>query len=514
MSNWIFLLCLVAGSIATARATINNVHMFQLNSYKSKTHLSWIKKNIVKTWSQIFMLFFSLPVLLINHFVFYFVLSSVFIILWFVDKPKKVAKKPLVFTSRVKRMIITIAVFYIGVALFSFTIEPPYQYIAILIFYVLTPIVPIAANAINAPIEVAIRRYYINDAKKIISSCPNLIIIGITGSYGKTSVKYCLTTLLREKYNVLMTPESYNTTMGIVKTIREQLRSTHEVFVCEMGAKKKGEIKEICDIISPTHGIITSIGEQHLETFKTVEAILETKFELIHATKGMAFLNGDNALIRANLPDRLFQTYGCKSINDFFAYDIKVSSDGTTFSVNCRGEILANLKIELIGEHNIINVVGSIAVCKYLGVSSDEIRNQLKRILPPPHRLQLIRKNTVTIIDDAYNSNPSGCEAALKALDLFDSCKILISPGMIELGPKQNEYNYNFGVNAARVCDYIFLVGKKQTKPIFKGIISTNYDPSKVFVVGTLEEAISMAYHIEVRDSKTILFENDLPDNY
>ena len=166
----------------------------------------------------------------------------------------------------------------------------------------LAPLLTVIGNIVNSPIEKANRQYYINDAKKMLKACPDLKVIGITGSYGKTSVKYYLSTVLKAKYNVLMTPESYNTPMGVVKTIREQLRPTHEVFVCEMGARHVGDIKEICDIVFPEYGIITSIGEQHLETFKSIDNIIKTKFELYDAVsdKSKMFLNGDTENNKSN----------------------------------------------------------------------------------------------------------------------------------------------------------------------------------------------------------------------
>ena len=136
-------------------------------------------------------------------------------------------------------------------------------------------------------------RWYINDAKKIIKNCPDLLVIGITGSFGKTSVKYFLDELLSVKYNVLKTPGNFNTTLGVVKTIRSSLRATHDIFLCEMGAKNIGDIKEICDIVHPKMGIITSVGEMHLESFKSIENVRKTKFELADSLpeNGKIFLN-------------------------------------------------------------------------------------------------------------------------------------------------------------------------------------------------------------------------------
>lgn len=157
----------------------------------------------------------------------------------------------------------------------------------------------IVANVINHPMEAGINQHYINDAVKA-EKRPGLTVISVTGSYSKTSVKFYLQTLLQEKYNVLVTPESFNTPMGVVRTIRGSLKPTTEIFVCEMGARHVGDIKEICDMVHPNHGVITSIGPQHLETFFNMENIQKTKFELADALPegGMLFLNGDNDYIQ------------------------------------------------------------------------------------------------------------------------------------------------------------------------------------------------------------------------
>ena len=383
-------------------------------------------------------------------------------------------------------------------------------------FFSIAPLLPMFINLINAPIEGSIRKYYINDAKKILRSCPNLIVIGITGSFGKTSVKYFLTTLLRAKYNVLMTPESFNTPMGVVKTIREQLRPTHEIFVCEMGAKFKGDIKELCDIVNPTHGIITSIGEQHLETFKSVDNIIQTKFELANAVAdtGILLLNGDNDYINSQQVNQLHYTYGLLKNNDCHSTKMYVSQNGTEFSLICGKDETSLMKTKLVGEHNVTNLLGAIAMAKQLGVTDAQIKSQLIKIESPPHRLQLIKNGNTTIIDDSYNSNPSGSKAALKTLSLFNGYKILVTPGMVDLGDKQDELNFNLGVYAAEVCDFIILVGEKQAQPIYNGIISTGYDKSKVLISPGIKEAMQKASALQYNDKKIILIENDLPDNY
>ena len=515
MNLLILVPCMLVAAVASFLAVLKNMHMFQLNSYRAATHFKWMLGNVSTFWSQLLLLA-ATPLFWPGSKGASYVLPLVFLALCFLNKPVKQAKKPLVYTSRVKRMLAVVLILNVCVLNLTCLQLRPYGFAPVLLFYVLTPFLPIVVNWINTPIEAGVRRYYINDARKLLKSHPSLIVIGITGSYGKTSVKYYLTTLLKAKYNVLMTPESFNTPMGVVKTIREQLRPTTEIFVCEMGAKRKGEIEEICDIVFPAHGIITSIGEQHLETFKTVDTVIQTKFELAAAVKdkGIVFLNGDNEYIRANLPKQEYRTYGCEKNNDFLAYDIKVTPNGTIFSINCGGEKMESLQTGLIGEHNVTNVAGAVALSIYLGVSPEGIRTQLKKIVSPTHRLQLLKNKGVTIIDDAYNSNPKGCEAALKTLSLFDGYKILLTPGMVELGSKQEECNSQFGVKAAAVCDFVILVGEKQTRPIYDGLLKAGYETDHIFVADSLKEAIAKAYGLETKAPKIILLENDLPDNY
>jgi len=515
----LFLQCILcaAAVVAYVFVVLKTMHMFQLNSYKAATHARWLRANLRSLIpSLLFLILCSLGFFISNLAVLAAAFAALCVVAVLFYMPVKKAKKPLVFTARVNRMLVTCGVLLAAVICLALLVPIKLEVLMLSLFCAASPFVVMLANLINAPIEAAVRQYYINDAKKILRGCPNLTVIGITGSYGKTSVKYFLTTLLRAKYNVLMTPESYNTPMGVVKTIRGELRPTHEIFVCEMGAKYGGDIKELCDIVHPAHGIITSIGEQHLETFKTIDTIIKTKMELADAVdgKGVVFLNGESELIRANLPRGERRIYGLSPECDVYAFDIKVTPSGTKFSICDRGRVYRDFQTRLIGEHNVVNLVGAMAMAAFLGVPYDDMRVQLMKISPPPHRLELIKKGGVLIIDDAYNSNPKGCEAALKALALFDGFKILVTPGMVELGQKQYELNREFGAKAAGVCDFVILVGERQAKPIYDGLTSAGYDESKIYVAVSLDDAMAKAYSIEAGGQKVILLENDLPDNY
>lgn len=383
----------------------------------------------------------------------------------------------------------------------------------------LMPCLPVVCNFLNSPMEKAVNQHFVNDALSRLRQMPDMKIIGITGSYGKTSVKFYLKTLLEARYSVLMTPESFNTPMGVVRTIREHLRPDHEIFLCEMGARHVGDIKEICDMVHPDWGVITSIGPQHLETFFTMENIVHTKFELADALPdhGTLFLNGDCSYITDycdRYPNRVLYSAEEQRQGGYYAKDIRVSELGTDFTVVSPEGEEARYQTRLIGGHNVINLVGAIAVANRMGIPLEELKVPVRRLQPVPHRLQMRQQGNVTIIDDAYNSNPVGSKAAVETLAMFEGVRILVTPGMVELGDSEEEYNYKFGTYAAGCCDYVALVGERHTRPIREGLLAEGFDETRIFTGEKLEDALQFAYGIREQGHKYILLENDLPDNY
>lgn len=498
-----------------------HMHMFQLNSYKPKEHSAWLKAptNSKKIWLIIFQLAVAFVIYTFLGTTGKIIAILIYCFMALMNRPVK-AKKPLVYTKRVKRMLITsyliYALFFVASVLFrnnTFIVGALFLVISALI-----PLLILVANFINKPIETSINNSFINEAKDLINAMPNLTVIGVTGSYGKTSVKFYLQKLLSAKYNVLVTPENFNTTLGVVRTIREHLRATHEIFVCEMGAKNIGDIKEICDLVHPTHGVITSIGPQHLESFLSVDNVIKTKFELADSVgkKGHMFLNYDNDYIANHKIDNNIVTYGIHhEACDYRPYDVTVSSKGSTFKLKDNNRTEWEFTTKLIGEHNVVNIAGAIAVAHTLGVPMDALVVQVRRLEGVPHRLQLIKGNNALIIDDAYNSNPSGAKAALDTLNTFDGVKIVVTPGMVELGSKQYECNKIFGTQIAEICDYAILVGPKQTEPIQDGLKEVNYPAASTYVAENLNDALSYVEKLNTNGvQKIVLLENDLPDNY
>ncbi|MCR5824333.1 MAG: UDP-N-acetylmuramoyl-tripeptide--D-alanyl-D-alanine ligase [Lachnospiraceae bacterium] len=506
-----------------------NVHMLQQNSYKNKGHMKWLKENFSR---QRFLLIGTVPLVLTavlgDHGVAVIISAAfgVLVAVGYVAQKRNNTKKKLVFTNRVKRLIvcdlvvngiltaIPAVVFFLAdggkAALRAGTT-------ALVLLNLLEPLCLVLCNILMKPVEKHINNGFIKDAKKILKENKDLIVIGVTGSYGKTSLKFFLKELLSVKFNVLATPESFNTPMGVVKTIRESLRQTDDIFICEMGAKHVGDIKEICDIVHPAHGVITSVGPQHLETFKTIENVRKTKFELAEALPagGKLFVNFDSEEARKQEGNYNRIVYGIEDRTGCYAKDISLSPLGTDFTVVTPDGEEERFHMRLIGYVNVLNVLGAITVAHSFGIPLEELKVPVRRLIPVSHRLELREHGNFTIIDDAYNSNPVGSKAAVETLKDFDGVRILITPGMVELGEKEDELHYKFGTYAAPCCDYILLVNRYRTKEIKRGALESGFPEDRLFEFDKFTEAMDFAC-TRIKDDRHrfILLENDLPDNF
>lgn len=370
------------------------------------------------------------------------------------------------------------------------------------------------------PVEASINKKYYNEAAHILNSMPDLKIIGITGSFGKTSTKHYLHRILSEHYDVLMTPGSYNTPMGVIRTIREMMQPYNQVFICEMGAKQIGDIKEICDLVHPHMGIITAVGPMHLESFKTIENVQKTKFELIDAlpSDGTAIINNDFEYC-ANRTINNVNTirYAVSSLEnaDYKAHNVQYSPLGTTFTISGPNDFKIELATQLIGECNISNLVAAVIVAIKLGVPAERIKYAVGRIEQVEHRLNLKRTaGGVNIIDDAFNSNPTGSKMAVDALSQFSTGKrIIVTPGMIELGERQYELNKELGAYIGGKVDIAIIVGSYNRDAIIEGIKSSEFNEDGLYIVDSFNEAQSLLSQ-KLTSGDTVLYENDLPDTF
>ena len=327
------------------------------------------------------------------------------------------------------------------------------------------------------PLDILAKKIIIFLARMKIRRMKDLTIIGITGSYGKTTTKETIAHLLMHKYKTFKTEGNYNTLLGVAKTIIGNLKSEHEVFVCEMAAYRPGDIKIISDLIKPKIGIITAIGPMHLERFGTEENILKTKMELIESLPG-----GGTGYLPKELELKI-KNFNTKSKIEFFS-----------------------------SKEDLLVKIGSI-----FKISEEEILGYLKTAPQTPHRQEIIKTSAnIMIIDDTYNSNPAGFISALEMLKNTPAeRKILVTPGIIELGQRQFELNKEAARSAAKIADYVIIVGETNKKPLKEGLkeVYGNDHVSKVYEAINLNAAKLKLSELAMPNS-VILLENDLPDHY
>ncbi len=508
----VFYICLVA-------LALHDIHMFQQNSYRiERYHRWWVNGNIFSyhRWWFVAVLIFSISV-------WSQAISILIMALYAYRRFKVKYKSPLVITSRVKRLFVTNILLITFVVIFEFVgLDHKFLPPILSVILLLSNGFMLLSNFVNMPIEKAISFWYYNDAKRIIRSHNRLIIVGVTGSYGKTSTKNYLYRMLSEKYNVLVTPGNFNTTLGVVRTIREHLRPQHQIFIVEMGAKQVGDIKEICDLVRPSIGIVSSVGEAHLETFGSVENIQKTKFELIEAlpADGLGVVNFDSQSIRD------FSNYNakCKVLSysveaegaDFRAKNVSYNASGLAFDMEVGG-VTQSFRSHLLGGGNVLNLLAGIVVADHLKVPARSLQIAISQLKPVEHRLSMQRSGGLTILDDAYNSNPDGARMALAVLRDFEreegAKRVVITPGFVEMGVSQYDANYQLGRVVAESCDYAVVVNKLNREAICSGLKSAGFSDEKLHVANSLNGARRhLADVLKVGD--VVLYENDLPDSF
>ena len=387
----------------------------------------------------------------------------------------------------------------------------------------LAPDVVRVASRLVLPLERRINGRLLGEAETRMRSFPGRVL-GITGSYGKTTTKFIAAKLLEAKYRVLKTPDGVNTTMGITRIIREELSNEDEVFVVECAAYGPGEIREVCDIIHPQLGILTAVGVQHLERFGTLERIAEAKYELLAALPrgGVAVVNADDALClrlaeRARAEGKRVLLYGLGAESPPLAVrgtDLSVSARGSSFRVVTAGGESARFDTRMVGRWNLSNILGGMAAALEWGVALEAMRPAVAALAPAPRRLEIREEGGIIKILDVANANPRGAEMALEVLGQFTGGRrILITPGMVELGSVEVEENRKFGQLAAAVCDYVVLVGPEQTRPIREGLVDRSFPPDRIL---TARQADEVADRLEgiVAPGDILLYENRLPDTY
>ena len=493
-----------------------DIHMFQLASYRNSRYFRWLAPNNIISIKRLFAVAMLVAAFIPGYFGSGFA-TGVTAAAWFYCFSEKF-KTPLVYTMRVKRLFATNIILFAIIATLAVLFAGTWAMAIIGAALVLSNLIMLLANIVNTPIEKAINRHYYNDAKRIIESNKGLIVIGVTGSFGKTSTKNYLAGVLAEKYNILVTPGNFNTLLGVIRTIREHLRPYHQVFIVEMGAKQTNDIKEICDLVHPTIGIVTAVGEMHLETFKTIENIQNTKFELINSlpADGLGVINNDSQYISSyngiTSPCKLIR-YAVDGNGDYKATDVRYGANGVSFTLN-GGE---QFNSRLLGAGNLLNILAATAVADHLGVPVNKQKNAIARLQPVEHRLSMKVSNGITVLDDAYNSNPQGAKMALGVLKGFTvgegNKRIVITPGFVEMGTRQAQANKELGRTIAQSCDYAIVVNATNRDAIKSGIDDGGLPQEKYFLADSLNHAHAHLAQI-LKAGDVVLYENDLPDNF
>ena len=540
---WLYVVIAVVNALLLFFASMKFLLAIQQSGYKGNRYFTWLANKNTPYLSRLMLLcllgflFFcvlntSFSPVIKNQSVLSFLgfLSYITFTLLYIKSESSInAKIPLKKTKRLVRLCITYIVFLTAIS-FGFVLLLDYlaylinsEMVALLRFSIicgmpiLTPYILFVAHLVNKPLEETIKKYYLNKAKERLNNS-KVVKIGITGSYGKTSVKEILTTLLSQKYRVLATPQSYNTPMGIALTT-QKLDSTHDIFIAEMGARAKGDIKELAQLVNPTFAVLTGINNQHLETFGSVENIMETKYELFENLNedGIGFFSLDNEKNK-QLFDKFNQTkYGSgldKNDNLVWASEIITDNQGTSFVLNIKGEKPINCKTVLLGKHSVSNICLASSVAYKIGLTPQEIASGINRISSIGHRLELVPNNkNIVIIDDSYNSNVDGAGSAMEVLSSFNGRKIVLTPGLVELGKMENVSNFELGRKIAKTADFAIVIGTHNAEMLIKGLKDGGMQTTNISFAKTLNKGNELLNNM-LREGDVVMFLNDLPDNY
>jgi len=456
--------------------------------------------------------------------------------------PEKEIKKGFVATARAKRLLAAAfglagLVSLLGLALLA-AITDSDRLLAIgagllgLLLLLAAPLWLILGNLAMTPVEAFFRRRFIARARRVLAEVRPKVI-GITGSYGKTTTKNYLRDILNGRYKTYATPKSYNTMMGVCIALNNDIADDYsiEYFICEMGAYIPGEIARICDLTPPDISIVIEVGPQHLERFGSLENIAIAKYEIIKALKphGLGIFNYDNPYVRAmyergHPQNRIavsttLTPEEARAIPNgprFLAQNIRESLLGLSFDVvDLHTQQQANFTTPVVGRHNVLNILLSAAVAVHEGMSLQDVAQRVRLLAPAESRLvRQVDERGVTVINDAYSANPVGVISALEVLSLYQTGRrVVVTPGMVELGHLHEQENHKLGVLLTQHASDILLIGHKQTLPIQQGIASTNFPRERLIVFESIREALDW-HKGNLSAGDSILFLNDLPDTY
>lgn len=514
--------------------TVKTLGVMQQGGYKNGTFFRWLEKKENMLFNRLCVLALCLALssaitalcfsflgvkaaLLISALPFAFLLLG-----YLYSDYKRALKVPIKKTGRFQRLFVcyfflVLCLSYLLIAVLAFLAKwngsTLYGLIAYVPFALLVPILPFIlclANALTGIFENARNRKFVKRAGQVLDE-KKIVRVGIVGSYGKTSVKNILKTILSEKYAVVATPESYNTPIGIAKTVALPEFENAEILIAEMGARKAGDIAELCQLVKPDFAIFTGVCAQHIQTFGSIQNVFQEKSEII---KSGAFV-----VCGENLKSSVEEAFEKEYIDEAVAFagvaqvqDLQLLPTHTKF-VLCLGEEKIGVSTRLLGRMAVENIaIAAYLAHECLGLSTEEIARGIEKIHPVPHRLQLLENGGAYILDDGYNCNAVGAKEALAALSRFTGGKCVVTPGIVECGVLEEEINGELGKQIAQAgLDKVVLVGETLVGAVKAGFIEAGGNVENIAVVKTLDEAkAELASWLGAGDC--VLFLNDLPD--
>lgn len=478
------------------------LHVYQLKNYNNIRYYRFFKNK--KSLFFVLCLTFFVFEILFKNILFYILSNSVLLILnmIYLKNLIKSSKTPLILTGKLSRLDL-FSIFILLLLCF-------YQFSFPLII-VATFLCPTISNTVNFYDRIKNHKFIKKAQLKLKNSFTQ--IIAITGSNGKTSVKNILLEILSTEHKTQATPASFNTPLGIAKFINEELKKDTEFLILEYGARHINDIKKLCRLFGADYGIVTTISPQHLETFKTIKNIVKAKNELPKFLDNSACVfNIDNLYTKQMFKEKSGNKISVSIYEnaDVYAKNLKIYKNLMCFDLFLSNRTY-NLKINLLGRHNVLNICLASAMAKILNINEKNIIRAIENLQPTSHRLELI-KTHINILDDSYNCSPSSAKEALWVLKNFSGKKMVVTPGIIECGKDKHIINFNLGKQMI-FCDYVTVVGSENRKAILDGINSTNKTTKpEIFISKNLDE--TKKYFCKLKDNDTLLLLNDLPDDY
>lgn len=506
-----------------ARRAMTYLHIYQQEEYDSHRFMQWMLRH------RVFDKRLSIALFVIA-FLWFFVPALLLLALLLVafgaaalleNDPRKDSKKKLVMTPRARRIFFITLFLIVLMSSWVGLLHLPFLWI---LSVQIIPFLLMVANQALQPYENQIQKKFWNEGHAKLAEL-NPTVIGITGSFGKTSVKHILGHILKTQAPTLITPGSVNTPMGVTRIIREQLEENHKYFVVEMGAYGPGSIDRLCRLTPPNMGIITAIGQAHYERFKSIEAVANAKFELALAAfkKGGKVIVNDQVL-EIDYPKMLLARHKAdfivcgptSEVNDVWIERNEQTAQGLEITLRKYGTTY-QLQVPLYGLHHGLNAALAFSAAVTLGIPPEHVMTALRSVPQITHRLEVKRQADGTIlVDDAFNSNPKGFRAALELLPVLaketGGRKILITPGMVELGEAHEAEHEAIGKLAGEICDIAIIVRAERIPSFVSGFERTG--PLKQLVrAGSFHEA-SQWLEQNRKKGDVVLIENDLPDLY